>query len=69
MLRLIVYIVVGLLALSFLGVSLQGLIENPTTQENFRFFVSLLEQGWDSLVAWLSAIVDPILAPFASMLD
>lgn len=69
MLRLVIYIVGAILVLSFLGVSLQGLIENPTTQENFRFFISLLEQGWESVVAWLSAVIDPILAPFAALLD
>lgn len=69
MLRLIVYIVVGLLVLSFLGVSLQQLIENPTTQANFTFFVGLLQQGWDMLLAWLSALVDPVLAPLESFLD
>jgi hypothetical protein len=59
MVRLIIYIVIGLFALSFFGVSLQHLVENPTTQENFSFFVSLLEQGWESVLSWVMAFLEP----------
>jgi hypothetical protein len=69
MIRLIVYVVVALLVLSFLGVSLQQLIENPTTQANFTFFLTLLEQGWDTLLAWLSSVADPVLAPITGLFD
>lgn len=66
MVRLIIWIVVALFVLSFFGISLQHLVESPTTQNNFSFFVSLLEEGWDNLLAWLTAIISPIVEPIAS---
>lgn len=62
MVKLLIYIVVGLLVLSFFGVSLQGVIDSPTTQENFRYFGTLLENGWDHLVALARAFLNPILS-------
>lgn len=56
MLKLIFWIVVAILALSFFGVSLQGLIESPTTQHNFSFFFGLVGEGWDHLVAWVEGL-------------
>ncbi|MDB5190129.1 MAG: hypothetical protein JWN49_455 [Parcubacteria group bacterium] len=50
MIKLIIYIVIGLLVLSFFGISLQHLIQSPTTQANFSFFWDLLQQGWQYLV-------------------
>lgn len=60
MVKLIVYIVAGLLVLSFFGVSLQNLIDSPTTQENFRYFAELLSQGWDQLLEVLRGILGPL---------
>lgn len=62
MIRLIFYIVVGLIVLSFFGVSLQHLIENPVTQENFRYFTDLLAQGWNDLIALITAFLRPVLS-------
>ena len=55
MIRLVIWIIIGLLALSFFGVSLQALVENPTNQNNMSYLFMLLKDGWDYLVAWLSA--------------
>lgn len=52
MIRLIIWVVVLVLALSFFGISLQGLWEDPTTQNNFSFITDLLKEGWDILVDW-----------------
>lgn len=49
MLKLIIYIVGGLLVLSFFGISLQHLVESPAAQTNFEYVQSLLEQAWDDL--------------------
>lgn len=46
MLHLIIWVVVGLLALSFFGISLRALVENPTSQENFSYLGTMLELGW-----------------------
>lgn len=62
MVRLIIWIVVGLLALSFFGVSLRSLIDSPTNQENVSFLSQLLHQGWATFTAWLHAVIAPIMS-------
>lgn len=62
MVKLIVWIVIGLLALSFFGVSLKGLVNSPTNQENVSFLTQLLQQGWNSMLSWLHSVLDPMLA-------
>ncbi|KND50955.1 MAG: hypothetical protein AB202_00925 [Parcubacteria bacterium C7867-007] len=62
MVRLIVWVVVGLLALSFFGVSLRSLVESPTNQENISFVSQLLKQGWGSISMWVHAVIDPIMS-------
>ncbi len=54
MIRLIIYIVIGLLVLSFFGISLQHLIQSPTTQSNFGYFWELLQQGWQYITEWFT---------------
>ncbi|HEY0010475.1 MAG TPA: hypothetical protein VGB97_01005 [Candidatus Paceibacterota bacterium] len=49
MLRILFWTVIIVLFLSFFGVSIQGLIENPTTQTNMGFVLGLVEEGWDSI--------------------
>jgi len=61
MAHLIIWVVVGLLALSFFGVSLRSLIESPTNQENVSFLSQLLHQGWVTVSAWLHAVIAPIM--------
>jgi hypothetical protein len=58
MVKLIFYIVVALLVLSYFGISLQHLAESPTTQSNFGYFWSLIQQGWSELVGWLTGLVN-----------
>jgi hypothetical protein len=61
MVRLIIWIVVALLALSFFGVSLKSLVNSPTNQENLSFISQLLHQGWATVVVWMHGLIDPIL--------
>lgn len=61
MLRLIVWVVIIILALSFFGVSLKTLVEDPTTQANFSFIINLLESGWDTIVEWLTELKETVL--------
>jgi len=58
MVKLIFYIVVGLLVLSYFGISLQHLTESPTTQSNFSYFWSLVTEGWNELTAWIPGFLD-----------
>lgn len=59
MIRLIIWVVIALLALSFFGVSLQALVENPTNQNNMAYLGDQLEAGWDYLVAWFEVLLSP----------
>ncbi len=59
MVRLIIWVIIGLLALSFFGVSLQALVENPTNQNNMQYLGNMLEDGWDYMVAWVEALITP----------
>jgi hypothetical protein len=51
MLKLIILIIIGLLALSFFGISLQHIVDMPTTHENFVYVTGLLTVGWNQLIA------------------
>ena len=57
MIRLIVWIVIGLLALSFFGISLRAIAGSPTNQDNIAFLVSVLKDGWDYISAWLHSVL------------
>lgn len=56
MLKLTVLIIIGLLALSFFGVSLRHLVLSPTAQDNFAFAWSIVLQGWNWFVAWINSL-------------
>lgn len=57
LIKLIVWIVIGLLALSFFGISLRALADNPTNQDNLEFLVSSLEMGWAYFTEWFDDLV------------
>lgn len=56
MLKLIFYVVVGVLALSFFGVSLRELVQDPGTQDNFSFIMDLVRNGWSFLTGWVEGL-------------
>jgi hypothetical protein len=58
MVRLIVWIVVGLLALSFFGISLEALYTSPTNQENMSFLTKLFMEGWNVIADQLNGFVE-----------
>lgn len=64
MARLIVWIIVGLLALSFFGISLRALVDNPTNQDNWQFLLAMLRDGWDYIETWFRATFGFIFAWF-----
>lgn len=50
MFRLIFWSIVGVLALSFFGISLQSIINSPAGQENFAYLWSFVVFAWDWIV-------------------
>ena len=56
MLKLVFWVVVGVLALSFFGVSLRELVQDPQTQDNFSFILDLLRNGWSFLTGWVEGV-------------
>ena len=68
MLRIIFWVVVAVLFLSFFGISVQGLIENPTTQTNFDFVLELVAEGWSTIWSVLSGLVTGVGDVITSLL-
>jgi hypothetical protein len=62
MLKLVVLIVIGILALSFFGISLRHIIELPATQENFKFVSVLLSTGWNQFYAFVQQFFAQLVA-------
>jgi hypothetical protein len=60
MVRLIIWVVVGLLALSFFGISLRALYESPTNQENLSFLGQMLAMGWNHVADFLNYLVSTV---------
>lgn len=68
MLRIVFWTVVAVLFLSFFGISVQGLFENPTAQTNFGFVLGLVEEGWDTVWGLVSGLVTGVIDLFMSLL-
>ncbi|HUQ30341.1 MAG TPA: hypothetical protein VM103_02360 [Candidatus Paceibacterota bacterium] len=65
MLRLIFLIVVGVLALSFFGISLQSIINSPAGQQNFGYLWHLVLIFWNwilDLLHWVLGFIASIKA-------
>lgn len=50
MFKLIFWLFVLFLALSFFGISIQAIINSPAGQANVSYFFSLLGQGWQWVI-------------------
>jgi hypothetical protein len=57
MFRLIFWVFVLFLALSYLGISIQAIISSPAGQANAAYIIGLLSQAWQ----WLSVNIQPII--------
>lgn len=66
MVRLIVWVIVGLLALSFFGISLESLYNSQTNQENISFIGQLLKQGWNQIADLLNMAVSWVQSVFGN---
>jgi hypothetical protein len=68
MLRIVFWTVIIVLFLSFFGISVQSLFENPTTQTNFDFIIGLVEEGWNTIWNFITSIVDTVIGVFKSII-
>ncbi|MDP2655581.1 MAG: hypothetical protein Q8P17_03550 [bacterium] len=50
MFKLIFWLFVLILALSFFGISIQAIINSPAGQENISYVFNLLAQGWQWII-------------------
>ncbi len=55
---MVIWVVIGLLALSFFGISLRALYESPTNQDNLSFIITLTDQGWDHISGFFENMPD-----------
>jgi len=53
MIKLIILIVIGVLVLSFFGITIQSIVQSPVGQANFAYIWSAIVMGWDWLVSFL----------------
>lgn len=56
MVKTLIWVAVGILALSFFGISIRALFESPTNQDNLSFILGLAHTGWQIIVDWLKHI-------------
>jgi hypothetical protein len=57
MLKLIFWVVVGVLALSFFGISLRSVVSSPVGTDNLSFLWMLIEQGWSAIVQFCTSLI------------
>lgn len=64
MIRLIIWIFIGILALSFFGISLQNIIESPVNRQNFSYFFELVADGFDDIIAFFTVLIEYLISIF-----
>jgi len=66
MIKTIIYIVIGVVILSYLGVDIKRAVESPTTRENFSYVTQAALWVWDKVLEkpltylWNEVVVDLI---------
>lgn len=60
MIRFIILIAIGVLVLSYLGISIRSIVESPYGQENFSYLWTLISNGWDIVVAWVTGFAENV---------
>lgn len=53
MLRLVFWIFILFLALSFFGISIQAVVNSPTGQANLAYLLYLANEAWLFATAWI----------------
>jgi hypothetical protein len=63
MLKLLFWLVVGILALSYFGISLRGLVDSSAAHDNIGYVKELVTIGWDfvynfvlGLIGWVKTL-------------
>lgn len=62
MVRFIIIVAILILALSFFGISIRGIVESPVGHDNFTFIWELIKTGWHILVGWFTSITSLVQA-------
>lgn len=65
MLRFIILLAVLILGLSYFGISIRHIVESPTGADNFDYVWRLVEDGWQTLITWLTALVGSVQHVFS----
>ncbi len=60
MIRFIILLVLVVLALSYFGISIRHIVESPSGTDNLTYVWSLIQNGWDILVAWISGFAEGV---------
>jgi hypothetical protein len=68
MLRIIFWTVVIVVLLSFFGISVQSLFENPQTQSNFGFILGYAQEGWGTIWAAIAGLATTIVTLIQGLL-
>lgn len=50
MIKTIIYIIIGILILSYLGIDIKRAVESPTTRENFSYVTQAALYVWDHVL-------------------
>jgi hypothetical protein len=58
MLKLLILIVIGVLALSFFGITIQSIVNSPAGQANFHYIGYLAALLWAYVLLWLTQAAD-----------
>lgn len=53
LLKLVLWVIVLILALSFFGISIQAIVNSPTGQENISYVTRVLTQAWQWATFWI----------------
>jgi len=65
MLRLIFWVLILFLALSFFGISIQAIVSSPAGQANLNYLVNLSSQAWQ----WFIQFIQPMLQAVQSFIS
>ena len=57
MLKLIILIIIGILALSFFGISLESIVNSPAGQANFAYLSQLVIGIWNWFAAFITHLI------------
>lgn len=60
MLKLVFWIVILALALSFFGISIQAIVNSPAGQANFNYLYDLAITGWQWLIGAFLGLIELI---------